>query len=100
MEDGGRKLKTDAPALAAALLSADRAALARAITLVESKAAQHREAADALLAELMPHSGNSIRIGISGAPGAGKSTFINSLGSGLSSADAGSPFSPLTRAAR
>ncbi len=80
MEDGGRQLKTDAPALAAALRSGDRAALARAITLVESVAAQHREAADALLAELMPGSGNSIRIGISGAPGAGKSTFINSLG--------------------
>ena len=80
MEDGGRKLKTDAPALAAALRAGNRAALARAITLVESVAAQHREAADALLAELMPGSGNSIRIGISGAPGAGKSTFIDSLG--------------------
>ncbi len=80
MDDSGSQLKTDAPALAAALRSGSRAALARAITLVESNAAPHRAAADALLAELMPESGHSIRIGISGAPGAGKSTLINSLG--------------------
>lgn len=80
MQDGSSQLKTDAPALAAALRSGSRAALARAITLVESHAAPHREAADALLAELMPESGHSIRIGISGAPGAGKSTLIDSLG--------------------
>ena len=80
MQDGSSQLKPDAPALAAALRSGSRAALARAITLVESHAAPHREAADALLAELMPESGHSIRIGISGAPGAGKSTLIDSLG--------------------
>ncbi len=70
----------DIPALAAGLRSGDRAALARAITLVESRAPQHAEAAQGLLAELLPLAGQSIRIGITGAPGAGKSTFIDTFG--------------------
>ena len=68
------------PALIAGLRSSDRAALARAITLVESRAPQHAEAAQNLLAELLPLAGQSIRIGITGAPGAGKSTFIDTFG--------------------
>ena len=70
----------DIPALAAGARAGDRAALARAITLVESSAPQHAAAAQQLLAELLPYTGQSIRIGISGAPGVGKSTFIDAFG--------------------
>ena len=55
-------------------------ARSRAITLVESTRADHRAEAEALLAEVLPHVGDSARVGISGAPGAGKSTFIEALG--------------------
>lgn len=58
----------------------DRRALARAITLVESTRADDRAAAEALLAALLPHTGAAARIGISGVPGVGKSTFIEALG--------------------
>jgi GTPase len=66
--------------LATQVLDGDRRALARAITLVESTRDDHRAEADALLVEVMPHTGGSVRVGISGAPGAGKSTFIEALG--------------------
>jgi LAO/AO transport system kinase len=62
------------------LLAGQRRALAKAITLVESKHPSHREAARLLLDGALPHAGKSIRIGISGVPGVGKSTFIESLG--------------------
>jgi LAO/AO transport system kinase len=58
----------------------DRRALARAITLVESTRPDHRDDAVALLEALLPATGGAIRVGISGAPGAGKSTFIETLG--------------------
>ncbi len=58
----------------------DRRALARAITLVESTRADHRAEANALLAALLPHTGRSIRLGITGVPGVGKSTFIEAFG--------------------
>ncbi|MDQ1145143.1 LAO/AO transport system kinase [Bacillus sp. SORGH_AS 510] len=58
----------------------DRSQLARAITLVESNADQHFEKAQELLQKLLPKSGKSIRIGITGVPGAGKSTFIEAFG--------------------
>ncbi|WP_010284525.1 methylmalonyl Co-A mutase-associated GTPase MeaB [Bacillus timonensis] len=61
----------------------DRAILAQAITLVESNAKRHEEQAQAVINEILPHAGNSIRIGITGVPGAGKSTFIESFGSYL-----------------
>jgi LAO/AO transport system kinase len=64
----------------AAVLSGDRRALARAITLIESTRRDHRAQAGQLLEALMPHAGGSIRVGISGAPGVGKSTFIEALG--------------------
>jgi LAO/AO transport system kinase len=64
----------------ASLLAGDRRALARAITLVESTRADHREEADALLAALLPHTGRSIRVGVTGTPGVGKSTFIEAFG--------------------
>ena len=63
-----------------AILDGDRRALARAITLIESTRRDHRAESGALLEQLMPHTGNSIRVGISGAPGVGKSTFIEALG--------------------
>ncbi len=63
--------------------AADRRALARAITLVESTRADHRDDAAALVDELMPSTGDATRVGISGAPGAGKSTFIEALGTRL-----------------
>jgi LAO/AO transport system kinase len=66
--------------LAEALISGDRRALARAITLIESTRSDHREEAEALVARLLPHTGKAIRIGISGAPGVGKSTFIEAFG--------------------
>jgi LAO/AO transport system kinase len=66
--------------LAAALRRGDRRALARAITLIESTRPDHRTQAEDMLAELLPHTGNSVRIGISGVPGVGKSTFIESFG--------------------
>ena len=70
----------DAEVLAASVLAGDRRALARAITLIESTRADHMTAASHLLEHLTPHSGNSIRLGISGVPGVGKSTFIEALG--------------------
>src|SRR5215210_6305146 len=66
-----------------ALLRGDRAALARAITLIESKRADDRAAARRLLDGLMPRAGDGIRVGITGVPGVGKSTLIDTLGSTL-----------------
>jgi len=66
--------------LAAGVRSGDRTRLARAITLVESDAPEHAAAAQELLGELVPDSGGAIRIGVTGVPGAGKSTLIEALG--------------------
>ncbi len=59
---------------------AQRRAMAKAITLLESSRSDHRTEADALLTALLPQTGNSLRLGISGVPGVGKSTFIETLG--------------------
>jgi LAO/AO transport system kinase len=69
--------------LAAGVRAGERAAVARAITLVESRRADHRKQAQQLLAALLPHTGHAERIGISGVPGVGKSTFIDQLGVNL-----------------
>jgi LAO/AO transport system kinase len=69
--------------LADKLLAGERAALARAITLAESRRADHREQARALIQHLLPRTGGAIRIGITGVPGVGKSTAIDALGSFL-----------------
>ena len=73
-----------APVTVEALLAAEgplqRRAIAKAITLLESTRADHRAQADALLTALLPHTGKSFRLGISGVPGVGKSTFIETLG--------------------
>ena len=66
--------------LIAALRRGDRRALARAITLIESTRPDHREEAERLVELLLPHTGGAVRIGISGPPGAGKSTFIERFG--------------------
>jgi LAO/AO transport system kinase len=70
----------DVASLAAAIRRGDRRALARAITLVESTRGQDRDAAEALLALVLPETGKGLRLGISGAPGVGKSTFIDAFG--------------------
>ena len=66
--------------LAAPLLAGSRRALAQAITLAESTRPEHERQAQALLAEVLPHAGRSVRVGLSGVPGVGKSTFIEALG--------------------
>ena len=66
--------------LAEDICAGDRRALARGITLIESSKTSDRELANQLLDILMPRSGDSIRVGLSGVPGVGKSTFIDALG--------------------
>ncbi len=73
----------DVPTLVEGVLDGNRALLARAITLVESSRADHREAAQQVLMELLPAAGGAHRVGISGVPGVGKSTFIETLGTRL-----------------
>ena len=62
------------------VLSGNRTMLGRTITLIESNAPKHAPLAEEVVRQLLPHSGNSIRVGITGVPGAGKSTFIEALG--------------------
>lgn len=73
----------DMDSLVKGVLASDRAKLAQAITLVESRAPKHRPFARELLQEILPHSGGAIRVGLTGTPGAGKSTFIEALGLNL-----------------
>src|SRR5437764_6557604 len=83
----------DVDEYAAGVRAADRALLAKAITLVESTRAEHRELAQELLSELgrqpipaAPEAGGTHRIGITGVPGVGKSTFIDAFGTMLTRA--------------
>ncbi|HVB17948.1 MAG TPA: methylmalonyl Co-A mutase-associated GTPase MeaB [Stellaceae bacterium] len=77
----GRELRTGAvDDLAAAVRRGERRALARAVTLVESANPEHRRAAEALIEAVLPSTGGATRIGITGPPGAGKSTFIERFG--------------------
>jgi LAO/AO transport system kinase len=69
--------------LAAAIVAGDRAALARGITLVESRRDADVAAGEDLLQRLLPHAGRSLRVGVTGAPGVGKSTLIEALGTRL-----------------
>jgi LAO/AO transport system kinase len=69
--------------LARGIRTGDRAILARAITLIESKRNDHRRSAHLLVQELLPLTGKAVRLGITGAPGVGKSTTIDALGSYL-----------------
>ena len=77
---------TDTAALTEAVLAGDRTAMGRAITLVESARPDDRRAAQDLVSRLLPHAGGAHRVGISGVPGAGKSTLIDSLGTRLTGA--------------
>jgi LAO/AO transport system kinase len=78
--------EVDVAPLAEGVRAGDRRAMSRAITLVESRRADHREQAQELLVELLPHAGGARRVGISGVPGVGKSTFIDQLGIDLTAA--------------
>ena len=75
----GTRSAGHAPSVAA-ILAGDRRALAAAITLIESTREDDRAAAEELLQALLPHAGKARRVGISGAPGVGKSTFIEAFG--------------------
>jgi LAO/AO transport system kinase len=78
-----RTTEIDVADLARAIRGGDRATLARAITLIESKRTDHRQTAHLLVQELLPATGKAVRLGITGAPGAGKSTTIDALGTFL-----------------
>lgn len=73
----------DISSLVAGVLSGDRTALARCITLVESTNEDHKKWADQIIALILPHSGKSIRVGITGVPGVGKSSLIETFGTYL-----------------
>ncbi len=75
-----RKSAISSAEAVAGILAGNRTALARAITLIESRSPAHRSTAATVLRECLPHSGKSIRLGITGVPGAGKSTFIEYFG--------------------
>ncbi|MEV8608799.1 methylmalonyl Co-A mutase-associated GTPase MeaB [Amycolatopsis sp. NPDC051373] len=78
--------RIDVAAYAKGVLAGDRGTLSKAITLVESHRADHRAQAQELLVELLPHAGGAQRVGITGVPGVGKSTFIDQLGTDLTAA--------------
>ncbi|WP_399083531.1 methylmalonyl Co-A mutase-associated GTPase MeaB [Streptomyces sp. BBFR2] len=78
--------RIDVERYAEGVRAGSRAWIARAVTLVESTRADHRAAAQRLLVALLPHAGAARRVGISGVPGVGKSTFIDALGSRLTGA--------------
>jgi LAO/AO transport system kinase len=75
--------RIDIPHLIRGIRAGERAILARAITLVESRRADHERAARALVQELLPYTGEAVRVGITGAAGVGKSTTIDALGTHL-----------------
>ncbi|PKL85976.1 MAG: methylmalonyl Co-A mutase-associated GTPase MeaB [Ignavibacteriae bacterium HGW-Ignavibacteriae-1] len=77
------KQDIDIDTLAQGVISGDRVLLSKSITLIESNLQAHIDKAQLLLKQLLPHSGKSVRIGITGPPGAGKSTFIEALGTYL-----------------
>src|SRR5260370_29652246 len=80
------KARSRAPDLAGLLhgiRGGERAVLARAITLIESKRLDHQKAARQVVQDLLPATGRAVRVGITGAPGGGKSTTIDTLGSYL-----------------
>lgn len=78
-----RKVKTDVDTLVKSILKKDISALSQSITLIESRNPKHKDIASSILKACLPHANNSIRIGITGVPGVGKSTFIESFGKHL-----------------
>lgn len=81
--EGKQKASLSVDDMYSGIIAGNRSILARAITLIESNSPKHIEKAQQLLKLLLPKTGKSIRVGITGSPGAGKSTFIESLGSYL-----------------
>ena len=79
----GRKVKLSPDDYVTGILNKDRTILSQAITLVESTLPKHNDLAQHILEKCLPNCGNSIRIGITGVPGVGKSTFINGYGTFL-----------------
>ena len=79
-----RKKQLSAEAYTKGILEGNRSLLSRAITLIESTQTKHQELAAQIISQCLPHSGKSIRIGITGVPGVGKSTFIEAFGGLLS----------------
>jgi LAO/AO transport system kinase len=77
---GPRRRELTADEYYAGVRASDIAVLARALTLIESSSPRHQPIAETLLTRLLPHTGGSIRVGITGPPGVGKSTFIDALG--------------------
>jgi LAO/AO transport system kinase len=77
---GPRRRELTADEYYAGVRAGDVAVLARALTLIESSSPRHQPLAEGLLTRLLPHTGRSVRVGITGAPGVGKSTFIEALG--------------------
>ncbi len=82
-----KKKKEDPEEFIQGILAANRTVLSKAITLVESSLEKHKIIADKIVSGCLAHSGNSVRIGITGVPGVGKSTFIESFGKYLTSND-------------
>lgn len=80
-----RKAEIDVDTLVKSILKKDITALSRAITLIESKNPKHKDLASLILKSCLPHANKSIRIGITGVPGVGKSTFIEAFGKHLTS---------------
>jgi LAO/AO transport system kinase len=78
-----RNQNISAQALLKPLLEGNRAALSRALTLLESRLSEHRAEAEKLIQAVLPHTGRSLRMGITGVPGVGKSTFIEAFGQTL-----------------
>src|SRR4029077_11557444 len=78
-----RKDPLDLARLEPGIRAGERAVLARAITLIESKRADHQKSARLLVQNLLPLTGRAVRLGITGAPGVGKSTTIDALGTSL-----------------
>ena len=72
--------KEDPKAYIDGVLAQDRRVLSKTITLIESALPQHQQTVGRIIEELLPHTGNAIRIGITGVPGVGKSTFIETFG--------------------
>ncbi len=75
-----RRREPDVDALVDGIVAGERSALAQGITLVESHAARHRPLAGQLMQRILPRAGGALRVGLTGVPGAGKSTFIEALG--------------------
>jgi LAO/AO transport system kinase len=80
---GARRHEPDTDAIVGGILGGDRHMLSRAITLIESQKPEHREKAHEILDRCLKHKTSSLRIGITGSPGAGKSTFIEELGEAI-----------------